>query len=91
MIKHINLEDVFEGYCDNISCIYNAHNACYKDGHICEYMSYITGDEYATCHAYEPREGLCEWCGSELVRHIERHPYGDTYAEEILMICPKGC
>lgn len=87
MNKKIPLEDVFENYCEYTHCIYNYDESCDYDDHISEYMTYKKGNSFVTCNAFKTKEGYCD-CGYELIEYIERHPYGNTYAEEYLLMCP---
>lgn len=88
MSKKIPLVDVFDGYCEYTYCKYNNDGCCNYDENIIEYMLYSKGDDYATCYGFDVKDGYCEDCGSELVEYKERHPYGDTFAYEYLMMCP---
>lgn len=88
MSKKIPLEDVFEYNCPHLHCAYNYDYHCEYSIDISEFMIYKKGNDYADCNAFEVKEGCCENCGSKLKEHVERHPYGDTYAEEYLMMCP---
>ena len=88
MSKKVPLTDVFDGYCEYTQCIHNFQETCDYGGYINEYMEYKKGNDFATCNGFKVKEGYCEECGSKLKEHVERHPYGDTVAIEMLYECP---
>ena len=90
MSKKIILIDVFDGYCEYEQCIYNDNKQCFIKEHISEYMVYREGN-YATCNGFTIKEGYCEECGKQLIKAMDKYPYGDTFAEYKYFICPNGC
>ena len=88
MSKKIPLEDVFDGCCEYEGCRYNDDGGCCYDGSVADYLSYKKGNDFATCYGFDAKEGHCSECGAELISFTERHPYGDTFAEEEWLSCP---
>ncbi|HZK00783.1 MAG TPA: hypothetical protein VFC79_12280 [Tissierellaceae bacterium] len=88
MSRKVPLEDVFERYCEYTQCIHNYDCHCEYNVDISEFIIYKKGDNHVKCNAFEVKDGYCEECGAKLKEYIERHPYGNTYAEEHLTMCP---
>lgn len=97
----IKLYDYICGNCPFGGCKYNnGEGLCLSNDE--EYLNYIskivnralnkdTGrieNQNIICNQLEVEDKKCLYCGSNLIEIHERHPYGDTYATEILYECP---
>ena len=95
IFKRVTLKDYLSGTCQYQACEYNDLGACMnEDNDFLNYIEDLSIDIDKNKHKkiiceIEFREDVCIYCGAKMIKVLNRVPYGDTTAVEILYVCPK--
>ena len=93
--SRVYLSEYLSGNCQYQACKYNDTGTCTnEDNDFLHYIENLSVDidknkyEKIVCEV-EFDEDTCIYCGTQMMKVLNKVPYGDTTATEVLYVCPK--